>query len=116
MAVIQIDSLDDPRVQAFGNLKDRELDRRGQRFIAEGEHIVRRLLSSDFTTESLLLTPRRAKEMAGGVPEHIPQYVVPQPLMNQILGLKFHSGILACASRPAICGRLFRWIDRSSRW
>jgi tRNA G18 (ribose-2'-O)-methylase SpoU len=99
MAVIQIDSLDDPRVQAFCNLKDRQLERRGQRFIAEGEHIVRRLLRSDFTTESLLLTPRRAEEIAGAVPEHVPQYVVAQPLMNQILGLKFHSGILACGLR-----------------
>ena len=99
MAVIQIDSLDDPRVEAFCNLKDRELERRGKRFIAEGEHIVRRLLSSDFTSESLLLTPKRAEEIAGIVPEHIPQYVVAQPLMNQILGMKFHSGILACGLR-----------------
>src|SRR5437667_225692 len=54
MPLIPINSLADPRVEHYRNLKDRELERRGRRFIAEGEHLVRRLLASDFTTESLL--------------------------------------------------------------
>jgi tRNA G18 (ribose-2'-O)-methylase SpoU len=99
MPLIPIDSLDDPRVNAFRNLKDRELERRGQRFIAEGEHIVRRLLQSSYPTESLLLTPRRAAEITDAVPANIPQYVVDPSVMNEILGLKFHSGILACGVR-----------------
>ena len=36
MPVIPIDSLDDPRVALYRNLKDRELERRGHHFIAEG--------------------------------------------------------------------------------
>jgi tRNA G18 (ribose-2'-O)-methylase SpoU len=99
MPIIPIDSLDDPRVANYRNLKDRELERRGQLFIAEGEHIVRRLLASDFPVESVLLAERRAAEMAPLVPEPIPVYVVSQALMNSILGLKFHSGIMACGRR-----------------
>src|SRR5437016_5626608 len=99
MPVIPIDSLADPRVTHYRNLKDRELERRGRRFIAEGEFIVRRLLSSDFTTESLLLADRRVEEIAPLAPPGVPVYTVAQELMNDILGLKFHSGVLACGLR-----------------
>jgi tRNA G18 (ribose-2'-O)-methylase SpoU len=97
--IISIDSLDDPRVAHYRNLKDRELERRGQRFIAEGEHIVRRLLASDFPVESVLLADRRAALIAPLVPDHVPVYVVTSERMNEILGLKFHSGIMACGIR-----------------
>jgi tRNA G18 (ribose-2'-O)-methylase SpoU len=99
MVPIRIDSFDDPRVELYRNLKDRELERRGRHFIAEGEHIVRRLLVSDFPVDSVMLVERRVEEIAPIVPPHVPIYVVPQALMNQILGLKFHSGVLACGHR-----------------
>src|SRR5688500_5946741 len=99
MPIIPIDSLDDPRVALYRNLKDRELERRGRHFIAEGEHLVRRLLASDFPIESVMLADRRAAEFSALVPENIPVYVLPQSLMNEILGLKFHSGVRACARR-----------------
>jgi tRNA G18 (ribose-2'-O)-methylase SpoU len=95
----RIESLGDPRVALYRNLKDRELERRGRHFIAEGEHLVRRLLDSDFPIDSVMLADRRVAEIAPIVPAHIPIYAVPQGLMNEILGLKFHSGVLACARR-----------------
>jgi tRNA G18 (ribose-2'-O)-methylase SpoU len=99
--VEHVESLVDPRVALYRNLKDRELERRGRHFIAEGEHLVRRLLASDFPIDSVMLADRRAEEIAPLVPPNIPVYVVPQHLMNAILGLKFHSGVLACAHRKA---------------
>src|SRR5438132_1427632 len=99
MSVIPVQSLDDPRVANYHNLKDRQLDRGGRFFIAEGEHIVRRLLASDFPIESVLLAERRAAEIAPLVPADVPVYVVTQELMNQVLGLKFHSGVMACGRR-----------------
>ena len=99
MPVIRIDTLDDPRVALYRNLKDRELERRGRHFIAEGGHIVRRLLESDFPVESVILAERRAAEMGPIAPDDLPVYVVSQEMMNQIVGLKFHSGVLACARR-----------------
>src|SRR5438045_3385089 len=94
-----LESLDDPRVAHYRNLKDRELERRGKLFIAEGEHLVRRLLASDFEIESVLLAERRAAEMSAVVDDRAPMYVVSQELMNQILGMKFHSGVMACGRR-----------------
>src|SRR4051794_23037725 len=94
-----IDTLDDPRVWHYRNLKDRELDRSGRWFIAEGEHVVRRLLASDFPVESVFLSEKRAGEMVPVVPGGIPVYVAAQHLMEQVMGFKFHSGVVACGRR-----------------
>ncbi len=40
-----LDSIDDPRLKPYRNLKDRELARLGGRFIAESDLIVRRLVA-----------------------------------------------------------------------
>lgn len=99
--VLQIDSLDDPRVAPYRNLKDRELAREGNRFIAEGEQVVRRLIESDCPVDSVLLSDRRAGEIAPIVPEPVPVYVLPDVLVHQVLGYKFHSGVMACGVRKA---------------
>jgi tRNA G18 (ribose-2'-O)-methylase SpoU len=99
--VESISSLDDPRISAYRNLKDRELARGGNRFIAEGEHLVRRLLASDFPVESVLLASRRAAEIVPLVDETVPVYVMPDPIVNQVVGFKFHSGVIACGRRKA---------------
>lgn len=54
--IFTLDSLDDPRLEPYRRLKERELARDGRRFIAEGQHLVRRLLDSDFPAESVLLS------------------------------------------------------------
>ena len=97
--IINVDSLDEPRVALYRNLKDRELDRSGKFFIAEGEYIVRRLLESDFPVESVLLVDRRVEEIAPLVPETIPVYATSNEQMQRILGMKFHSGVIACGRR-----------------
>jgi tRNA G18 (ribose-2'-O)-methylase SpoU len=95
----QISDPDDPRISVFLELKDRELARQGGRFIAEGEFLLRRLLESGYATESVLLSERRAAEIAPLVPHNIPVYVAPTQVLNRIVGFKFHSGILACGLR-----------------
>jgi tRNA G18 (ribose-2'-O)-methylase SpoU len=101
MNVQRIDSLDDHRLAPYRALKERELAREGGRFIAEGEYIVRRLLESGYETESVLLAQRRADEIAPLVPPHVPLYVAPDAMMQQIIGFKFHSGVIACGKRAA---------------
>src|SRR5438105_421184 len=96
---IPIHSLDDPRVAVYRNLKDKDLDRAGELFMAEGEYIVRRLLESDYPVVSLLVAERRAGEIAALVPAGIPVYVAPQEVFRGILGMKFQSGVMACGRR-----------------
>ena len=95
----RIDSLDDPRVAPYRRLKDRELARAGDLFIAEGEQVVLRLLDSDFPVESVLLAERRAAEMAPLIRADVPVYIVPDELIHQIIGFKFHAGVIGCGRR-----------------
>lgn len=98
---ISVDSLDDPRLAPYRNLKDRDVARGGRRFIAEGEQLVRRLLASDYAVESVLLAKRRAGEIAPIVRDDVPIYVASDELMQDVLGFKFHSGVIACGLRKA---------------
>ncbi|MCX5661574.1 MAG: RNA methyltransferase [Planctomycetota bacterium] len=99
MPVIPIDTLDDPRVAHYRSLKDRELAAEGGRFIAEGEHLVRRLLASDFPCESVLMANRRAAELAPQVRGDIPVYTLPDELLEGVIGFAFHSGVMAVGLR-----------------
>ena len=96
---LPISSLTDPRVAPYRNVKDRLLDREGRRFIAEGEHVVRRLLESDFPVESVFLSERRVAEIGPLVRDGVPVYVAPAEVMDGVLGIKFHSGVIACGRR-----------------
>jgi len=96
---IPVASPDDPRIAVFRNLKDRELARRGDLFIAEGELVVRRLLASRFPVESVLLAEGRVDELAPLVPPETPVYSAPPRLVNAIIGFPFHLGVIACGRR-----------------
>jgi tRNA G18 (ribose-2'-O)-methylase SpoU len=97
--IYQVMNSDDPRIAVFAGLKDHELARQGQRFIAEGEHLMRRLLASSYATESVLLSERRAEELSPLVPPDVPVYVAPTTVLNQIVGFNFTR-----AFSPAACG------------
>src|SRR4051794_34596025 len=99
-SLFAIDSLDDPRLSPYRALKERELAREGGRFIAESEQIVRRLIDSNLQIESVLVARRRAQEIVPIVPEHVPVYVVPDEMVEQIIGFQFHSGVIAVGIRP----------------
>jgi len=98
--LIHLDNLDDPRLAPYRCLKDRHLNRDGARFIAEGRLLVERLLVSAITTESVLSAQRVAESVAAIMPADIPHYVVPDALLHDVVGFKFHSGALACGRRP----------------
>jgi tRNA G18 (ribose-2'-O)-methylase SpoU len=98
--IIAVNDLEDLRLAPYRDLKERDLAREHGLFIAEGEHLVRRLLASDFRTHSLLLADRRAEEIAPLVPADVPVYVAPADQVNRVLGYKFHSGVMAAGVRP----------------
>ncbi len=99
MSLIRINSIDDARLAPYHELKDRELARSGNLFIAEGEYVVRRLIESDYPTESILLAERRADEIAPLAPPDVPVYVIGNEDIYRIVGFKFHSGVIACGRR-----------------
>ena len=99
---IHVASLSDPRLDDYRNVPDPELLRSRGIFIAEGRHVVRRLLTtSRFTTRSLLLTPAAQASLADLLPrfDQIPAFVVTQEAMNAISGFNMHRGCLAVGER-----------------
>jgi tRNA G18 (ribose-2'-O)-methylase SpoU len=102
MGIVNIDSLDDPRLAVYRNPKERELARDGGKFIAESEHVVRRLLDSDYPVESVLVARRRCEEFSAVVRDDVPLLVVADEMVHRIVGFKFHSGVLACGRRKAL--------------
>src|SRR5687767_6020259 len=99
MPVFPVDTLDDPRIAHYRGLKDRDLARRGDLFIAEGDYVVRRLLASQFPTVSVLLSRRRVDHILPLVPVDVPVYVGEDALIKQVLGFKFHTGVIAVGRR-----------------
>ncbi|MBK9971858.1 MAG: RNA methyltransferase [Acidimicrobiaceae bacterium] len=99
---IQIESADDPRVIDYLGLRDRG-DRTGEEhFIAESELVVTRLISSEFTARSFLLSPSRYQRMRAVLDTtHVPAYVASREVMRQIAGFDVHRGVLASVNRRA---------------
>jgi len=103
---IEITSPNDPRIAPYRNLKDRELAARQGLFIVEGEHLVHRLLASDYSVASVLLTRQRADRFLPSISQRIPVYLINDHLTNEILGFEFHRGVLASGVRkPSLPAR-----------
>ena len=102
MPLIQIASIDDPRLDDYRNIPDPDLLASRDIFIAEGRLVVRRLLDSPrFTTRSLLVTPG-ARASLGDLDQRIatlPVYLVHQDAMDAITGFNIHRGCLAVGER-----------------
>lgn len=99
MPLIPIQTLDDPRLAVFRDVKATRHPRWAGRFIAEGARLVKRLLSSDFVVESLMLTDGRVAEFSTWLRPEIPTFVMPQALAAELVGYNFHCGAMACALR-----------------
>lgn len=99
MPVIAIESLDDPRVEPYRNLKMKNLQRGGDYFIAEGKKVVERLLESDYETASVFISERRVADWMDKVPTETPMYVASQDVMNGLVGFDFHVGVVGCGVR-----------------
>lgn len=109
--LIPVDSLSDPRVAVYANMRDAELAQRadpfseaahGGLFIAEGELVVRRLIASRYRVRSVLTTQTRLRSIGdalAGLGEEVPVYLVEQGVMDAIAGFSMHRGLLAVGVR-----------------
>jgi tRNA G18 (ribose-2'-O)-methylase SpoU len=99
MPLIPIDSLADPRVRPYLDLRNTRLRNRDGKFIAEGDLVVGRLLESGHQVESLVVAEDQMHRVT--VPDDLAVYVTPRALIESLIGFKFHRGILACGVRPS---------------
>lgn len=111
MNLVHLTTPDDPRLAPYANMRDAELAQRADPldpaahaglFIAEGELVVRRLVASRFRTASVLTTPARLATLGPALevlPEDVPVLLVPQAIMDGIVGFNMHRGVLAVGVR-----------------
>jgi tRNA G18 (ribose-2'-O)-methylase SpoU len=97
--LVRIDSIDDPRVNFYRDLPHGKLPRDRGLFIAEGTWLVRRLLASDYETESVLVDQRRMDQIDEDVANEATVYIASRNLLERIVGFNFHQGIIACGRR-----------------
>src|SRR4030095_7478379 len=119
MHTLAIESLDDPHVADYRNVRDADLRARDGLFITEGRLNVKRLITvSPYRTRSVFVTeagfrgirpapdplvaeagcgalrPARARPAA-----QPPFYVAPPPLLCAVVGYAMHRGCLAVGER-----------------
>jgi len=102
--VVRIESIDDPRVELYRNIRDRDLYGRERVFVAESEMVIRRLLPFAHRIRSLLLTPARYEVLRNELdvlPESVPVYVAEMDVLCDVAGFHIHRGALAIAERPS---------------
>ncbi|MCH2132904.1 MAG: RNA methyltransferase [Phycisphaerales bacterium] len=97
-------SLDDPRVEPFRDVRDRDLRGRDGLFMAESELVLRRLLRQPERLHSLLLSPEkfdRLQDELLALPEAVPVLVADLEVISDIAGFHVHRGVLAAGHRPS---------------
>lgn len=102
MSVIAVADPADARVAPYRAVRDRDLARGDGLFVAEGEVVVRVLLSgrSRFRARSLLVADAAAgRALAAEFGASLPVYVASREVMDAIVGFPIHRGILAVAGR-----------------
>ncbi len=99
MNVIEIRDPADVRLDPYRDLRFEDVLKRGQRFIAEGRLVVKRLLQSRHQTESVLAEASRLDELRPLIHPSTPVYLVEPSLIREVAGFNFHRGLLACGFR-----------------
>mgnify|MGYP001271630178 CR=1 FL=1 len=105
MNIIRIDSPEDPRIDAFRDIRERDLTGRQGLFVAEGEVVLRVLASaaSLCRPRAVLLAENRVAGLADALralTADVPVHVAPQAVLDGIAGFHLHRGILALGEKP----------------
>ena len=113
--VIPVSSAEDPRIEDYVSVRERDLTGRKGKFIVEGkvtlDVFIRR---SRFDVDSVFLERSRIDilgDLLKSLPPTVPIYVAHQTVMDQIVGFPIHRGILACGRKDS-APPLDLWIEQ----
>lgn len=101
--LIELSNLEDARLDIYRDVRHAGVAEESPRFIAEGENVVRRLIASTHPCESVLCTSKKALALAEIASPATQVFALPEKVVNDLVGYKFHSGVMACGLRqPAL--------------
>jgi tRNA G18 (ribose-2'-O)-methylase SpoU len=96
---IDIQSLDEPRLEPYREIRNRNWTDRSGLFIVEGALLVERLLHSGYEVKSLLVDRKFASRFAEMAEANVDLLLVEHELLEQLVGFNFHRGVLGCGLR-----------------
>lgn len=100
-----VESLEDPRLADYRNVRDPELLKRSDLFMCEGRLGVRHLLDGGrYVPRSVFVTQTALDALSDAwpkLPRCTPIYLGSQALLNQVVGFNLHRGCLAAVARGA---------------
>jgi len=100
--IVRVDDASDPALDPYLRIRERDLGR-SDAFVAESEVVVRVLaMQSPYRIRSLLLEERRVdalRDVVDRQAEDVSAFVVPQKVMDAVVGFHIHRGVLALADR-----------------
>jgi tRNA G18 (ribose-2'-O)-methylase SpoU len=103
MQLVQIDDIDDARIEPYRAIRERDVAGRDRGFILEGEVVLAAFAKAPrYELASVLLAHKRVEKLTP-VLEALPDapiYVAPQAVLDGIVGFHIHRGILALGRRP----------------
>lgn len=109
MTVMRVSSLDDPRLDAYARLTDRQLRNRLEPergvLIAESPYVIDVALREGVRPLSMLVEADRLPAVAGLVrrlPEGVPVFVLPADEMRRLTGYRADRGPLCAMRRPPV--------------
>ena len=102
-SVVPLTDPDDPRIEAYRDIRERDLVGRQGLFVAEGKVVVEKLVASSlYRPLSLLIAAKRVEALEpllARLHEDVPVFAAAQPVMDAVAGFPMHRGILAIGQR-----------------
>src|SRR3990167_5868515 len=102
--LVPIDDPADQRLDAYRDIRERDLVGRRGLFVAEGETVLRVLAGQDgFRPLSVLIAAKRLDKLQpilDCLASDVPVYLAGQAVLDGIVGFELHRGILAIAEKP----------------
>jgi len=109
MQLVPIDAIDDPRIEPYRAIRERDVAGREDAFILEGEVVLRAFARAGrHELASVLLAEKRVEklmpvlEMLPATLAPTPIYVAPQAVLDGIVGFHIHRGVLALGRRTPL--------------
>ena len=104
LCIEPVQSLDSPELEIYRTLRRLDEHERKGVLVAANNKVIKRLLASDFTVLSALVTPAWFEKLEAQLwarPEaEIKVFIAEEPLLETITGYKMHQGALAVAKIP----------------
>ncbi|HEX8401981.1 MAG TPA: RNA methyltransferase [Allosphingosinicella sp.] len=101
--LVEIQSPDDPQIEPYRDIRERDLVGRAGLFVAEGKVVVEKLVGSALHRPlSMLIAAKRLhalRPLLAQLPDDVPVFVAPQAILDAIAGFSMHRGILAIGCR-----------------